>query len=149
MTSSGEGARRKRIVLLQRYLLNPPVKLLTWIGVLPGHALIETRGRRTGKRRRTVVGIQVDDDTGWIVAEHGRHAGYVRNLQSDPNVRVRVRGHWRDGHAEVVAGDDPEERLASFGRRSHASAVRRFGTDLTTVRVDLSPNVPDAAAPDP
>ena len=148
MTSSGEGARRKRIVLLQRYFLNPPVKLLAWIGVLPGHALIETRGRRTGKRRRTVVGIQVDDGTGWIVAEHGRHAGYVRNLQSDPNVRVRVRGHWRDGHAEVVADDDPQERLDSFGRRSHASAVRRFGTDLTTVRVGLSSGVPDASAPD-
>ena len=148
MTSSGEVARRKRIVLLQRYFLNPPVKLLVWIGVLPGHVLIETRGRRTGKRRRTVVGIHIDDRTGWIVAEHGRRAGYVRNLQSDPNVRVRLRGRWRDGHAEVVRDDDPERRLDSFGRRRHASAVRRFGTDLTTVRVELSPNTP-VNAPDP
>ena len=75
---------------MQRYLLNPPVKLLAWLGVLPGHALIETQGRRSGKRRRNVVGIRVDDGTGWIVAEHGRHAGYVRNLQADPNVRVRL-----------------------------------------------------------
>jgi deazaflavin-dependent oxidoreductase (nitroreductase family) len=145
MTTSGKAARRKRIIRLQRYLLNTPVKVLAWIGVLPGHALIETRGRRTGKRRRTVVGIHVEDGTGWIVAEHGRHAGYVRNLRADPNVRLRVRGRWRDGHAEVVADDDPQERLDSFGRRSHASAVRRFGTDLTTVRVDLLPNTPTAA----
>jgi deazaflavin-dependent oxidoreductase (nitroreductase family) len=143
MTSSGDAARRRRTILLQRYVLNPPVKLLAWGGVLPGHALIETHGRRTGRRRRTVVGTHVDDGTVWIVAEHGRHAGYVRNLRSDPNVMVRLRGRWRDGHAEVVAGDDPDARLDSFGRRSHASAVRRFGTDLMTVRVDLSPD--DAA----
>ena len=138
MTDTGDAARRKRILLVQRYLLNPPVKLLAWLGALPGHALIETHGRRTGKRRRTVVGIHVDDGTGWIVAEQGRHAGYVRNLRSDPSVRVRLRGRWRDGHAEVVPDDDPQDRLDSFGRRSHASAVRRFGTELMTVRVDLS-----------
>jgi deazaflavin-dependent oxidoreductase (nitroreductase family) len=137
MTDTGDAGRRRRIVRVQRYLLNPPVKALAWLGVLPGHGLIETHGRRTGKRRRTVVGIHVDGDTAWIVAEQGRHAGYVRNLQADPNVRVRLRGRWRDGHAEVVADDDPQDRLDSFGRRGHASAVRRFGTELTTVRVDL------------
>ena len=147
MNNTGDAARRKRVRLLQRYLLNPPVKLLAWLGVLPGHALIETHGRRSGRRRRTVVGIHVDDGTGWIVAEHGRHAGYVRNLQADPNVRVRLRGRWRDATAEVVPDDDPQERLDSFGRRSHASAVRRFGTDLTTVRVELSPSTPAADAP--
>lgn len=129
-------------MLVQRYFLNPPVKLLVWLGALPGHALIETRGRRTGRRRRTVVGIHVDDGAGWIVAEHGRAAGYVSNLRSDPRVRIRLRGRWRDGRAAVVPDDDPLARLESFGRRRHAAAVRRFGTDLTTVRVELS-SVPD------
>lgn len=138
MTTSS-GARKRRLVRLwQRYVLNPPVKLLVWLGVVPGHALIETRGRRTGRRRRTVVGVHVEDSTGWIVAEHGSHAGYVRNLRSDPNVRVRLRGRWKDACAYVVPDDDPQVRLDSFGRRAHASAVRRFGTELLTVRVDLS-----------
>lgn len=149
MAATGDAARRKRIRLVQRYLLNPPVKILAWLGVLPGHALIETHGRRSGKRRRTVVGIHVEDGTGWIVAEQGRHAGYVRNLQSDPNVRVRLRGRWRDARAAVVADDDPEQRLDSFGRRSHASAVRRFGTDLTTVRVELSTSTDATGASGP
>lgn len=138
MSDTGGTRRRKRILLMQRYLLNPPVKLLTWIGVLAGHALIETRGRRTGKRRRTVVGIHFDDGTGWIVAEQGRHAGYVRNLEADPNVKVRLRGRWHQALAEIVEDDDPEARLESFGRRSHANAVRRFGTELLTVRLDIS-----------
>ena len=134
----GSARRRQRVVLVQRYLVNPPVKMLTWIGVLPGHALIETRGRRTGTRRRTVVGVHFDDDgTGWVVAEHGRHAGYVRNLEADPNVRVRRGGRWHEARAQVVDDDDPDARLESFGRRGHANAVRRFGTELLTVRLEL------------
>ena len=37
----------------------------------------------------------------------------------------------------IVADDDPQARLDGFGRPSHASAGRRFGTDLTTVRFDF------------
>lgn len=130
--------RRKRVRLVQRYLLNPPMKLMTWLGLVPGHAILETRGRRSGRRRRTVVGIHVDGDTGWVVAEQGRHAGYVRNLEADSAVRVRRGYRWRPARAQVIDGDDPEARLKTFGRRSHAAAVRRFGTDLTTIRVDFT-----------
>lgn len=61
------------------------------MGVVPDHVVIETRGRRTGKRRRTVGGAHADGDTIWIVAEQGRHAGWVRNLEAEPDVRVRYR----------------------------------------------------------
>jgi deazaflavin-dependent oxidoreductase (nitroreductase family) len=122
---------------LQRYLFNPPMKLMVLAGLVPGQVLIETRGRRTGKRRTTVVGIHVEGATGWIVAEHGRHAGYVRNIEADPAVRVRSSRRWQSARAEVVPEDDPRARLEVFPRR-HAAAVRRFGTDLTSIRVDLT-----------
>jgi len=76
----GDADRRKRIRWMQRYLLNPPVKVAVWAGLAPGYALVETTGRRTGKRRRNVVGMKLDGSTGWVVAEQGRHAGYVSNL---------------------------------------------------------------------
>lgn len=133
----GDG-KRKRVRLLQRYLLNPPMKLAVGGGLVPGHAVVETTGRRSGKRRRTVVGMHVDGDTGWTVAEHGRHAGYVRNLDADPNVRVRLGRSWHPARAYIVADDDAEARLESFGMASHAAAVRRFGTDLTTIRFDFT-----------
>jgi hypothetical protein len=42
---------------LQKYVLNPPIKLLSAMGiVLPGYALLETIGRKSGKARRTPVG---------------------------------------------------------------------------------------------
>ena len=71
------------------------------------------------------------------MAEQGRHAGYVRNLSADAQVRVRLRRRWRPAQARVVDDDDVEARLDAFRSRSHAAAVRRFGTELTTVRVDF------------
>ena len=107
-------------------------------GLVPGYVLVESIGRRTDKRRRTVVGMQVENSTGWVVAEHGSHAGYVLNMTTNPTVRVCIGGKWRTARAEVLREDDPEARLDGFGRSLHASSVRRFGTDLLTVRFDFS-----------
>jgi deazaflavin-dependent oxidoreductase (nitroreductase family) len=130
--------RRRRIVLLQRHLLNPLAKVAARLGIPPEYVLVETTGRRSGKRRRTVVGMHVDGATGWVVAEHGRHAGYVRNLEARRDVRVCVRRRWRPARATVLPDDDPVARLASFATPAHAAAVTRFGTDLLTVRFDFT-----------
>ncbi len=134
---SADARRRRRIRLLQRYVLNPPVKAAVWAGLAPGFALLETTGRRTGRRRRTVVGVHQVGRTAWVVAEQGRHAGYVRNLEADPNVKVRLGRRWQPARARVVADDDPQARLDAFGRRYHAASIRRFGTELLTVELDL------------
>lgn len=135
----GGSRKQRRIRWVQRHLVNPPAGLAVWTGLVPGYVLLETVGRRTGERRRTVVGMHVEGDVGWVVAEYGRHAGYVRNLEANPEVRVRRRGRWHDARAHVVDDDDPDARLTSFGRRTHALVVRRFGTDLLTVEVVFSP----------
>jgi deazaflavin-dependent oxidoreductase (nitroreductase family) len=135
---SDDSERKRRSVrFVQRYLLNPPAMLAVRFGLAPGYVLVETVGRRTGKRRRNVVGMQIEGSTGWVVAEQGSHAGYVRNIEASPSVRVYIRGRWRTARAQLMPEDDPQERLAGFGRL-HASSVRRFGTDLLTVRFDLA-----------
>ena len=36
---------------LQKYVLNPPIKLALVVGLpLPGYELLETKGRKTGRR---------------------------------------------------------------------------------------------------
>src|ERR671924_1296351 len=130
--------KRRRNTALAKYLVNPPVKAAIALGIAPGYALLETRGRRSGKPRRTPVGNGLDGDTFWIVAEHGRRAGYVRNIEADPRVRVKVRGRWRTGTAELMPEDDPVERQRDLPRLN-ARMVRMMGTDLLTVRVDLDP----------
>ena len=129
--------KRRLTTTLGRYVFNPLVKAAVATGLLRGWAILETVGRRSGERRRTPVGNGLDGDTFWIVAEHGRRAGYVRNIEANPRVRVKVAGRWRSGTAHPMPGDDPRERQRRIGRRLNAAAVRAMGTELLTVRVDL------------
>ena len=139
---------KHRIVhTLQKYFLNPPIKLALAMGLpLPGYALLETTGRMTGKPRHTPVGHGRIGKQFWLVAEHGMKAGYVRNIERDPHVRLKLREglrtRWHSGIAHLLSDDDPRERqrwLASHLPSSggNARVVRLFGTQLLTVRIDL------------
>ncbi|MGA8764038.1 MAG: nitroreductase/quinone reductase family protein [Candidatus Sulfotelmatobacter sp.] len=139
--------KRRVVHFLQKYLFNPPIKCLFALGVvLPGYALLETTGRKTGKPRRTPVGNGLVGRKFWVVAEHGQNAGYVRNITGNPRVRVKLRdglgARWSSGTAHLLFDDNPRERqnwlenqLPSSAR--NAAAVRFFGTQLLTVRIDL------------
>jgi deazaflavin-dependent oxidoreductase (nitroreductase family) len=132
---------------LQKYVLNPPIKLALAIGLpLPGYALLETKGRKTGKPRRTPVGDGRVGNQFLLVAEHGTKAGYVRNIERDQRVRLKLREglkyRWHAGTAHLLSDDDPRERqrwLASHlpSSAGNARAVRLFGTQLLSIRVDL------------
>ena len=132
---------------LQKYLLTPPIKFLFAIGVVPpGYALLETIGRKSGKPRRTPVGNGRVGEQFWIVAEHGMKAGYVRNIAHNPRVRLKLReglrARWYTGTAHVLPDDDVRERQRWLAGRLpssavNAAAVRVFGTELLTVRIDL------------
>ena len=129
------------VTLVQKRVANPVVRTLLERGVrIPGYSLLETTGRKSGLARTTPVGDGLEGSTFWIVSEHGRRSAYVRNIEADPRVRVRVRGRWRSGTAHVLADDDPRERQRMLGRRAwiNAASVRRLGTDLLTVRIDLT-----------
>ena len=132
--------KRRLITAMQVRLLNPPVRALAARGLAPGVALLETTGRRSGEPRRTPVsnGFERATNTFWIVAEMGRKAAYVRNIEADPRVRVRVRGRWRGGTAQLLDGDDARARLHSISRLN-AAGVRALGCELLVVRVDLDP----------
>jgi deazaflavin-dependent oxidoreductase (nitroreductase family) len=139
--------KRRIVHTLQKYLLNPPIKLALAVGLpLPGYALLETKGRKTGKPRRTPVGDGRVGNQFWIVAEHGMKAGYIRNIERAPHVRLKLREGlrygWHAGTAHLLLEDDPRERqrwLASQlpSSAANARAVRLFGTQLLTVRIDL------------
>jgi deazaflavin-dependent oxidoreductase (nitroreductase family) len=139
---------KHRIVhLLQKYVLNVPVKLLFALGIAPpGYALLETIGRKSGKPRRTPVGDGHVGTQFWLVAEHGTKAGYVRNICNNARVRVKLRAglraKWRTGTACVLPDDDPRERQRWLFRQIPSSiiktaAVRLFGMQLLTIRIDL------------
>jgi deazaflavin-dependent oxidoreductase (nitroreductase family) len=135
--------RRRVSTLLSTRLFNPLVKAATNAGLsVPGIAILETRGRKSGQPWRTPVGRSLAGDTVWIVAEHGRQAAYVRNIEADPSVRIKIGRRWRSGTAQLMPGDDPRARQRAMPAVNTA-VVRLMGTDLLTVRVDLDPESRD------
>jgi deazaflavin-dependent oxidoreductase (nitroreductase family) len=130
---------------LALYTLNPIVKLGALVGVRPPDIVVlETTGRRTGKIRRTPVGARKESGSLWLVAEHGPSASYVRNIEANPRVRVKMRGGWRTGIAHPMRGDDVRGRLRKLskgkpGLKLNSAVVRLMATDPMTVRIDLDP----------
>ena len=121
-------------------VLNPVVRAAVRLGLpLPLVVILETRGRKSGQPRQIPVGKALDGDTLWIVAEHGRKASYVRNIEADPHVRVRVGRSWRAGVATVLDDDDWRERQRRLPNKVNSAMVRAVGTEHVTVRVDLDP----------
>jgi deazaflavin-dependent oxidoreductase (nitroreductase family) len=126
-----------------KHVVSPIVRGLFRLGLpAPGTAILETTGRKSGRRRRTPVTNGLDDGAFWIVAEHGRRANYVRNIEANPHVRVGIGRRWRTGTARLVPDDDPRERLHHIASRRptarlNATTVRLMQTDLLTIRIDL------------
>ena len=120
-----------------RYVANPFMRRIA--GRLPGQALLETTGRRTGLPRRTPIGGRREAMTLWMVSNHGLKAGYVQNLSANPRVRLQLRGRWYTGTASVLPDDDAKNRLRHLPFLN-SFMVRLLGTDLTTIRIDLDPD---------
>src|SRR5581483_10390320 len=104
--------KRRIVHALQKYLFNPPIKLLFAIGIgRPGYALLETVGRKSGKSRRTPVGDGRVGGQFWLGAEHRNDAAYGRNNPRNPRRRLKV-GHrlptrLLTGTAHLLPDDDP------------------------------------------
>jgi deazaflavin-dependent oxidoreductase (nitroreductase family) len=131
-------------------LFNPFVKAAARAGIpLPWVVILETIGRKSGQPRRNPVGKAIVGDTLWVVAEHGFKANYVRNIQANPRVRVKLGRHWRTGTAKPLPDDDPRERQRQIPNKATAAVVRAMGSDLLTVRIDLDPPGRHPAAPGP
>lgn len=85
--------------------------------------VIETVGRRSGRRRRIPVGYLDDDGRIIVVVEDGADSHWVRNaLAQDGRLRIHLRGRWRPATLRMLEGD-PETYLGRMNR-AHAGLVR-------------------------
>jgi deazaflavin-dependent oxidoreductase (nitroreductase family) len=143
---SGPAATQSVLGRLQQSVINPVVRLAWDLGIpIPGDALLETTGRRTRLPRRTPVCDGLEGETFWLIAQGGRDADWVRNIEASPRVRVKVSGihaGWRSGTAHILDDDDPQERQrilsqANLARRLCMSTSKALHTNPLTIRVDL------------
>ena len=114
-------------------LFNPVARALA--GIAPWWVVLETTGRRSGKPRRVPLAAGPrDGDTAWLIAVHGLHASFARNIGFDPRVRLKIRGRWHSGTASLQPLDPAV--LARFSAYARAGPGT-LGIDPHLVRVEL------------
>lgn len=111
-------------------LINPPTRPLA--GRVPWWVLLATTGRRSGKLRRVPLARgPIDADVAWLIAVHGVHASFAKNIAAHPRVRLKLDGRWRAGSASLEPLDQTMLRRfsplrpngpANDGHRTEAAA---------------------------
>lgn len=64
--------------------------------------LLITTGRKSGLKRVTPLQYEEIDGKYYLGSARGLKADWVRNIQANPNVEIRVKSLSFQGHAEVV-----------------------------------------------
>jgi deazaflavin-dependent oxidoreductase (nitroreductase family) len=120
----GSDRRFRAVSLVQRFVVDPPVRLVWRLGMAPpGDAELETRGRVTGQPHRTRICNTRVGSTVWLIAQHGHRTDYVRNIEADPVVGFRTGPHrlWQTGAAHILDDDDPYERRRLLRRATRGA----------------------------
>ena len=91
--------KRRFTTAVGKYLISPIVKAAITLRLAPlGYAILKTTGRKSGQPRRIPIGNGLDGNTFWLVAEHGRRATYVRNIEANPPRTREGPGHVARRH---------------------------------------------------
>ena len=97
---------------------------LPYFMVLPprGYGVLTTTGRKTGKRRRKCVRAIRDGKNVYLVSLPGRYSAWFRNIQAQPQVKLRIHGGRFEGVAREIT--DPAEYEA--GKAIYCGALNVF-----------------------
>jgi deazaflavin-dependent oxidoreductase (nitroreductase family) len=95
----------KRLARFNRVVTNPIVRRVA--GRLPGFAIIDHVGRRSGRTYRTPVNMFPADDDRYVIAlTYGRDSEWVRNTLAAGGCRAETRGrHIELSDPEIVHDD--------------------------------------------
>jgi deazaflavin-dependent oxidoreductase (nitroreductase family) len=84
---------------------------------------LTTTGHRTGVAREIEIWFTELGGHFYIIAEHGERANWVRNIQANPLVHVRVGDRRFEGTARLVA----DEREPELARAVKALSDAKYG----------------------
>lgn len=114
-------------------VLNPFTRWLA--GYVPWWIVLETTGRRSGKRRRTpFANGTYDGNHIRLIAVHGERSAFAHNIAANPTVRVKRRGRWHCGTAHFTPITPAD--LESFGAYARGG-LRTFGADPRILDIHL------------
>jgi deazaflavin-dependent oxidoreductase (nitroreductase family) len=126
---------------IPRFLARTPIQLYRWhLGWLLGSrmAMLEHRGRTTGRLRHVVLEVLEHEADGLIlVSGYGRESQWFRNVEAHADVRIWTgRRQAVPARAEMLSAGESRTRLERY-RHEHPRAARALGRalalpDLTT-----------------
>ena len=125
--------RRRAAALRMWRVMNPLARPLA--GIAPFWVMLETTGRRSGRPRQVPLARgPIDGRTAWLIAVHGEHATFARNIAVNPRVRLRAGRRWRSGTATLTDMDEQVVRRFSLYAQS---GPRALGIDPKLVKIEL------------
>jgi deazaflavin-dependent oxidoreductase (nitroreductase family) len=73
---------------------------------------LETRGRSSGRPVEVAIGYVEEPDGSVLVAAGSPEADWARNLEADPNCRIKVGDvDWQGAHAEALTGAEAQRAV--------------------------------------
>lgn len=99
---------------------------------------LSTVGRKSGEPRVTPMGyVRIDDDTVWVVSEHGARSDWFRNARAAGTVRVQAGEDARPGRVRLLRDEDPAAVLRRMNRMV-ALANRVLWHEPAVIEIKLS-----------
>lgn len=115
--------RRERPNALMRFLFKLPIYLYwgPFARLMARRCVLRltTRGRKSGKPRRTCISFMPVDGNYIVFVSWGVIAHWYKNIQSDPRVRINVGAQTINAHAYLI--ESPEKRREMMLRMSERS----------------------------
>lgn len=89
---------------------------LPWFLLWPprDYGVLETTGRKSGRRRRCCLRIIHRENRACLVAIGGSGVGWLANLTDEPTVSIRVRGGWRSATATIGLDAVDDDLLSAY-----------------------------------
>ncbi|HAV78781.1 MAG TPA: nitroreductase family deazaflavin-dependent oxidoreductase, partial [Anaerolineae bacterium] len=120
---------------LSRLLMRFPIWLYRFkLGWLLGKRflLLEHRGRNSGMIRQAVIEV-VDQDpqkgSYVVAAAWGRQSDWYKNIEAEPQVKIRVGRQRFPAFATTLSADDAAQHLSTYATK-HPIAFRHLGSLL-------------------
>lgn len=104
--------------------------------------LLTTTGRKSGKRRVTPLQYEELDGKIYVTAAYGLKADWVRNIQANSRVEVRIKQRRFQGNALVITDPERIADMLELRLKRHprmiAAILRSEGLPAKPAREDLT-----------
>jgi deazaflavin-dependent oxidoreductase (nitroreductase family) len=107
------------------------------------YCYLTTTGRVTGRPRRIEIWFAIDGDTLYMLSGGGDRSDWVKNVRSEPTVKVEIGTRELPGRARLVSDPVEDERARALVHDKYAPS---YGGDLSNWRRSALPVAVDVVS---